>query len=331
MPCFNASATLEEALKSLSRQTLQDIEINAIDDGSTDKTLAILKSWSRHEPRLQVFTQAHTGIVGSANAGLAICTAPYIARMDADDISHPERLEKQAKYLDKTPNVDILSCRVTGFPKRILRQGFMIYIEWLNSLLTDEEIRREIFVESPIPNPSVMFRKRIIEDYGAYQEHGWPEDYDMWLRLYQARVRFAKLPDILLDWRDHPARLTRTDARYSVENFLRAKAFYLAHGPLKDRSAIIIWGAGMMGRRLSKHLLRLNVPIFAFIDIDPRKIGRKRRGLPILPPDVLMKVWEKQTNPALLTAVGARGARGLIRQHLHDIGLLEGQDWWATA
>jgi hypothetical protein len=176
-----------------------------------------------------------------------------------------------------------------------------------------------------------MIRREWLEQLGGYEEHGWAEDYDLWLRMYLAGAYFYKLPEVLLDWRESPHRLTRADSRYSLENFIQAKAHYLAHGPLAGRNAVIIWGAGMMGRRLSKHLQRQNVPLAAFIDIDPRKIGNTRRGLPILPPEGLLACWNSYTNPVVLAAVAARGARQLIRQRLQTYGLQEGQDWWSVA
>ena len=331
MPCYNVAATVEETLESLFSQTLGDFEIVAVDDGSSDDTLRILKTWSGKDARLRVLPRPHEGILRALNAGLEACQAAYVARMDADDVCHPERLERQAAYLDAHPEVTLVSCLVEGFPTGDVREGFRIYIDWLNSLVTDEDIRREIFVESPFTHPSVTFRKAQIEELGGYQEHGWAEDYDLWLRLYTQGARFAKIPEVLLSWREYPDRLTRTDGRYSVENFLRAKAYYLARGPLAGREAVIIWGAGMMGRRLSKQLQRQNVPLVAFIDVDPKKIGRTRRGLPILAPEDLVDWWERTENPAVLAAVGARGARALIRERLDGFGLREGEDWWGVA
>jgi hypothetical protein len=168
-------------------------------------------------------------------------------------------------------------------------------------------------------------------DAGGYQDHGWAEDYDLWLRLYLRGASFAKLPEMLVEWREHPQRLTRTDARYSLENFLRAKAHYLALGPLRGRDAVVIWGAGMIGRRLARQLEYQGAPLVAFIDIDPRKIGRTRRSLPILPADALLDWLRRYRNPVILAAVGIRGARSLIRQQLSGMGLSEGQDWWGTA
>ena len=331
IPCYNAAAMLEETLHNLAAQTHPDFEVLAVNDGSTDDTPAILKSWAARNPRFRTLTIEHAGIIAALNAGLNACRGDYIARMDADDLTHPDRLTLQAAYLDTHPDVALVSCQVEGFPQGNVREGFRIYLDWLNSLTTDEDIRREIFVESPVAHPSVMFRRQTIQELGGYQEHGWAEDYDLWLRLYLSGVRFAKLPQTLLQWREHHHRLTRTDSRYSLENFLRAKAHYLARGPLADRDAIIIWGSGMTGKRISKHLLRQDLPLVAFIDIDPKKIGRTRRGLPILSPDDLMAEWNKYRKPALLAAVGARGARQLIRDRLTKLGLQEAVDWWGVA
>jgi hypothetical protein len=176
-----------------------------------------------------------------------------------------------------------------------------------------------------------MMRKTWVDDMGGYHDYGWPEDYDLWLRMYLAGAKFAKIPEVLLEWRDHPTRITRTDGRYSVENFLRVKAHYLALGPLQDRDAVIVWGAGMMGRRLGKQLQNNQVPLVAFVDIDPKKIGRTRRGKPIIAPDELLDWWGRYRYPALLAGVGARGARDLIRARLFKMGLIEGQDWWGAA
>lgn len=331
MPCYNAAGTLHEALYSIAHQTLEDFEIVAVNDGSTDATARVLREWAAREDRLRVLERPHGGIVAALNAGLEACNAPYVARMDADDRSHPERLARQVSFLDARREVGLVSCRVEGYPPGKVRRGFQVYIEWLNALLDDCDIRREIFVESPLPHPSVAFRREVVLAVGGYQDRGWAEDYDLWLRLYLDGVRFAKLAEVLVDWREHPGRLTRTDSRYSLENFLRAKAYYLARGPLVGREVVIVWGAGMVGRRLSKHLSRQDVPLAAFVDIDPRKIGRTRRGVPVISPDELPDLWGRYEDPALLAAVGARGARPLIRARLEGFGLQEGTDWWSAA
>jgi glycosyltransferase involved in cell wall biosynthesis len=331
LPCFNAEETLPAALGSLARQTLTDFQVILVNDGSTDGTQDLLEKWAAQDKRFQVLRQPHQGIVKSLNIGIEYCDAQYVARMDADDLSHSERLARQVAHLNQHPDCVLVASRVKGYPPHALREGFTIYLEWQNSLVDNADIHREIFIESPFAHPSVMMRRDALKSIGGYQDHGWPEDYDLWLRFYLAGKQFAKLPQTLLEWREHPARLTRQDSRYSLENFLRVKAHYLVRGPLKSRDAVLIWGAGMIGRRLSKHLLRQGAPLTAFIDVDPDKIGHTRRGFPILSPHDLLDWWHTSQNPVLLAAVGARGARKLIRQFLVQAGLHEGSDWWGVA
>ncbi len=331
MPCFNAHATVDDAVGSILEQSFGNLELVVVDDGSTDSTLDRLQDWARKDPRVRILSLSHAGIIEALNAGLVACKAELIARMDTDDRAYPERLAKQVDYLTEHPEIAVVSSYVEAFPRDQIQEGFRRYVEWLNSLDTPELIARDIFVESPIAHPSAMIRADWLKRVGGYQEHGWPEDYDLWLRLYVAGAQFGKVNEVLLDWRERPDRLTRTDSRYSVENFLRAKAHYLCQGPLADREAVVIWGAGQMGRRISKHLERGGASLVAFVDIDPKKIGSVKRGVPIISADDLPAMLKQYKNPVVLAAVGSRGARELIRARLNEMGLVETQDYWAVA
>lgn len=331
LPCYDASATLEETLTSLAEQTFTDYEIIAVDDGSKDDTLAKLRSWQAREPRLRLINLPHSGIIAALNAGLDACTAPLVARMDADDRCHPQRLERQAAYLQAHHEIDVLGCQVESFPSEATGRGMRLYLAWQNALLSDADIRRELYVESPLVHPSVMLRRAVVIAAGGYLENGWAEDYDLWLRLAQADVHFARLAEVLYYWRDNPLRLTRTDSRYSVQNFLRAKAHYLLEGPLARGRAVFLWGAGMIGRRLGRLLLQQRTPLIAYLDIDPAKIGSTRHRLPILDAAQLPELWGKYNQPIVLVAVGTRGARQIIRKRLSGWGFIEGQDWLAVA
>ena len=330
LPVYNAAPTLSQAIRSLVRQTLREIEILAVDDGSEDGSPELLREWAGRDHRIKPLLHTHQGLIETLNAGLHVASGAFVARMDADDISHPRRLELQVGLFREDPSLNVVGCLVRSFPRRHVRRGFRIYEEWLNRLTAHEEIAREIFIESPLPHPSVMVRREELVDLGGYRDRGWPEDYDLWLRYHLAGKRFAKVERVLLLWRESEARLTRRDPRYSVENFLRAKAHYLAGGPLSGRSAIV-WGAGKTGRRLSKHLLREDVEIMAFVDIDPAKIGRTLRGKEILSPDDLPERIQGPDVPLVLSAVSSRGARKLIRERLTELGLEEGTDFLCVA
>ena len=331
MPCFNAAQTVEEAVESLLAGSWQDFEIVAVDDGSEDDTLDRLRAIAAVDDRLRPLARPHEGLIGTLNAGWQAASGDLIARMDADDKSHRSRLTKQVALIDSDRSLAAVGSLVRSFPPEAVRGGFRRYVQWLNSLVEPEDIAREIFVESPLAHPSVLMRRNWLERVGGYHEHGWAEDYDLWLRMHLAGARFSKVPEVLLFWREHEARATRTDSRYSVKNFLRAKAHYLMVGPLQNRRALFIWGTGQMGRRLSGYLLKEGAPIVAFIDIDPRKIGGRKRSKPVISQRDLDEWWQRYEAPALLAAVGSHGARAEIRAFLEAHGYIEGQDWWAAA
>jgi glycosyltransferase involved in cell wall biosynthesis len=331
LPVYNAATTLDETLESVIAQSMGDFEVVAVDDGSTDGSDEVLRRWAARDARIRPIFVGHRGIVEAPNCGLAECRGEYVARMDADDLMHVDRLQKQVALLDVDPSLSVVSCLVETFPRDDVGQGMLIYEDWLNSLVEHEHISREIFIESPIANPTALLRRAEVLELGGYQERGWPEDYDLWLRYHQAGRRFAKVPEVLFYWREHARRITHTESRYSVENFLRAKAHYLIAGPLQQRDGLIIWGAGKTGRRLSKHLQRGGAQPDVLIDITPKKIGGTMRGAPVVGPDDLLLWWRRFERPILLAAVASRGARALIRERLRQWDLVEGEDFLCVA
>jgi glycosyltransferase involved in cell wall biosynthesis len=331
MPVYNAAETLPAVLESIRIQTYGDFEIVAVDDGSDDASRDILLDWARRDGRLRPVTKTHRGLISTLNAGLNMCQGEFVARMDSDDLMHPERLMKQVALMDSNPEVSVAGCLVKTFARGQVGEGMQVYEAWLNGLVLHEDICRDIFIESPIVHPSAIVRREEILKLGGYQEKGWPEDYDLWLRYHTAGKRFEKVPEVLLYWREHEHRITHNLSRYSVENFLRAKAHYLAYGPLKQRDSLIVWGSGKTGRRLSKHLIRDGYIPEAFIDIQPRKIGSTLRRVPIIAPLDLPGIWGRLKKPLLVVAVASRGARALIREELERQHLSEGKDFICAA
>lgn len=329
LPVRNGGRWLEAGLASLAHQSLTDFEVIAVDDGSDDDSGALLDTWADRDPRFTVVHQPAEGLVAALNRGFEHCRAPLVARMDADDISHPKRLELQAARFADQPEVGVVSCLVRHFPSRCVAMGFRLYEEWLNSLVTHDEIKRERFIESPVAHPSVMVRREVLTEIGGWRDPGWAEDYDLWLRCFAAGVIFEKIDRPLFFWREHDDRLTRTDTRYSVPSFLRCKAHFLARGPLASFSKVILWGAGQTGRRLSKFLMEEGVEIAAVVDIDPRKIGGTLRRINVISPDDLPAHLDGDT--VVIAAVASRGARNLIRTRLVELDLDEGNTFWCVA
>lgn len=327
IPVYNAQPTIESAVRSMLRQTHDELEIVVVNDGSTDATPDILREIGRRDSRLRVIHTPQRGIIHALNTGIAECEGDLIARMDADDVSHPDRIGAQVELMDAYPDVSVCSTLIRMFPRSELMGGLVRYEEWLNSLVTHEQIMRDFFVESPVAHPSVMLRRQELVEVGGYREMGWAEDYDLWLRYHAAGKRFAKVPRTLFFWRQSSGRLTFSDSRYSVENFLRAKAFYLAQMLRNLDRPLVLWGAGKTGKRIMKHLVRGGLTIQAVVDIHDRKIGNQLRGVPVVPVGYLVE----HRDSFVITAVSSLGARELIRERLRNLGMVETTDFICAA
>jgi cellulose synthase/poly-beta-1,6-N-acetylglucosamine synthase-like glycosyltransferase len=169
-----------------------------------------------------------------------------------------------------------------------------------------------------------MFRRELVEAYGPYRGGDFPEDYELWLRLMDAGVVMAKVPEILLTWNDPPKRLSRQDPRYRPEAFARIKAGYLAR-ELERRSIreILIWGAGRTSRKRAAFLEEHNIAIRAYIDIDPCKIGQRVHGRP-----VICRTELPQSGQVFIVSyVGSRGAGQEIEAFLQGRGYQPGRDY----
>jgi len=321
MPVRNEQRFLPAALRSLAAQTLKDWELVAVDDGSTDETPRILAEAAAGDPRIRVLECAGQGLVPALNAGLASCRAPLVARMDGDDIAHPARLATQATFLKGHPHVGLVACSFRHFPRQHVGMGMAGYEQWQNQLLSHEAILADLFVESPFVHPSVMFRRPVVEGVGGYRDMGWAEDYDLWLRLAAAQTRFARLPGTLFFWRERPERATRTSAVYAPEAFRLCKLHHLLNDFLKGEREVILAGAGLEGRAWYRSLREAGIKVSAWVDVDPRKIGRELHGAPVLATDQVAPTGVK-----MLMTVGARGARAVVRQSSFAAGFVEGID-----
>jgi glycosyltransferase involved in cell wall biosynthesis len=330
MPVFDAASTIVRAVESIRHQTFPAWELLAVDDGSRDGTGAVLRYLAQHEPRLRVIARPHEGIVAALNAGLGQARGPLIARMDADDESHPERLAEQVAFLERHAEVGVVGSRVGFGGNRNEAGGYALHVDWMNDVMAPREIALRRFIESPLAHPSVMFRREVVAAHGGYHEGQFPEDYELWLRWLEAGVVMAKLPRVLLTWNDPPARLSRLDPRYDVEAFYQCKAPYLArwlHGHVEPARRILVWGAGRPTRKRAELLAPHGVRIDGYIDIDPRKVGKEIVRRRVLAPHDL----PPPEASFVLGYVAKHGAREFAQNHLHSRGFVEGRDFLMVA
>ena len=324
LPAFNAAPTISRAIQSILDQTLLDLELIVVDDGSTDGTWETVAQF--RDPRLRISQAPHMGVVAAANRGLTYAQAPLIARMDADDYAYPERLQLQVQQLTER-NLDVIgSCVRIVDHARASCPTLERYQQWINEeTLSGEQILALRFVEFPLVNPTILAKRSYFEL--RFVQNDLPEDYDLMLRAAACGMRFGKVDTVLLDWTDHPSRLTRRDARYSRHAFARCRRQHLLTGPLQAADTVDLWGLGKTGKIWLQWLQSQGITVRRAYEVNTRKVNTRIHGVSVVHPDELAPA----DGTPLLIAVGAEGARELIRPQIIARHYQPGTDAWFVA
>jgi glycosyltransferase involved in cell wall biosynthesis len=322
LPYRDTSATIAEALGSVLGERDVDLEVIAADDGSLDEGPAIVAAIAAEDARVRPIATGGAGIARALIAALAVARGDFIARMDGDDVSLPGRIARSVAWLEGDARLGAVGTLVEAFAEGSVGEGMLRYVEWLNALVTPEDHERDLFVEAPLCHPSVTMRRSALTAAGGYRDVPWAEDYDLWLRLHAAGYGLCKVPEVLFRWRHREGRATFRDPRYGLHRFDDAKGHYLAPRLRRMGRPICVWGAGKTGKRIGRALLREGLPAEMYVDIDPLKIGRLARGAPVVRPEAL-----SHGRHTVVVAVGARGARAIVRARLDAAGFVEGRDY----
>lgn len=327
IPAWNAEHTLGRALASVRRQSMSDWHCVVVDDGSDDQTRAVARRFVLKDHRFELLCLPHRGLVESLNSGLEQCRGALLARFDADDVMHEHRLARQCEHLDREPELDAVGCHVRLFPRPELKPKRIAYETWLNSLQSSDEVFRDRFVECPVAHPSLTIRRECLSGFG-YADRGWPEDYDLVLRVLGAGRQIAVTPAPLLRWRDGSTRLSRSSTTYALERFVACKAHYLAGTWLQGETQYLLWGYGDTGRNLCRALASLGKHPAAIIELDPRKLGQTIQGAKVIAPQAIRSHAERHK---IVISVSGQNARSDARLLASGLGLREGSDFVCAA
>jgi glycosyltransferase involved in cell wall biosynthesis len=326
LPVFNAGATLAGALRSVARQSEKCWECVVLDDGSTDGTSGIALDAARHDPRFRVVSAPHRGLVGALNTGLGHCRGRYVARMDADDLMHRLRLAEQVALLGARPDLHVIGCHVRFFPRREAGPGYRAYESWLNGIDGEERLVRDLFIECPVAHPTLMIRRDTLLQFG-YRDLGWPEDYDLILRMITGGQEIGMLPRRRLAWRHSEDRLSRRSPAYGQDRFTACKARYLARSFLARTERYILWGYGGTGRTLCRALLEHGKRPSHIVELHEGRLGNRIQGAEVIPRERLGSV----PRLPLVVSVAGIGPRTEIRDALARFGLIETRDFVCAA
>jgi hypothetical protein len=232
----------------------------------------------------------------------------------------------QLAALEGTPSLAATGAHVRVFPRAGLRDGLRAYERWLNAVDSPAAVRREAFVECPVVHPTLVFRADVLRAFG-YRDAGWPEDYDLVLRLLAAGHEIGVVPRRLLAWRDGPTRLTRTAPPYRLAAFPRLKAAFLADGFLADTPTYVLWGYGGTARALRRALVPHGKRPSHVVDVHPLRVGQRVADAPVVPIEALPRL---RGRPLVVSVAGARPRRE-IRAALAAYGFEELRDFVCAA
>lgn len=201
MPVYNAEKHLKEAMDSILLQTYHHLEVVIVNDGSTDGSEALLASYNDSRIRLLVNPE-NKGLIYSLNYGLSACKGKYVARMDADDISMPERIAKQVAYMEQHPEIGVCGCDYTQFNDSE-EQSF-------RALSRHDEILSQMIFNSSVVHPSLMIRRSALQDFDPVFNPGYQhaEDYELWSKLI-LHTRFSAVHQLLFRYRIHASQVTQ--------------------------------------------------------------------------------------------------------------------------
>jgi len=222
LPVYNCEKYLQYAIESILDQTFKDFELLILDDGSTDKSSEIAKKYAAKDNRIRYFYHSNMGLAKTLNKGLKLARGVYIARQDADDISHPERLEKQVKYLDGHPEIALVGTSMYQIDEKGKKLYFYKFPTSHNKIIKLLEKG-----ENPFPHTSIMIRKSVINMIGGYRElFKKAQDYDLYLRVCE-RFKVASIPEPLVQVRFHEESISRSERFFETRMYaLYALACY---------------------------------------------------------------------------------------------------------
>ncbi len=210
LPVYNGAAYLAEAIESIITQTYQNLEIIILNDGSTDASQAIISSFNDH--RIIAIQQDNIGLAETLNKGIKLAKGEYMARQDADDISLPDRIQKQINYLQSHPEILVLGTRAKIFKD----QGQ--YIGEHKHALNAAELHFDILFENPFVHSSIMFKKIHIEKLGYYNtDRSYFEDWELWSRFVEIG-NIGNLKSNLVEYRHHEQGLSKSDYYFNADS-----------------------------------------------------------------------------------------------------------------
>lgn len=277
MTVYNGEKYIEESINSILNQTFSDFELIIVDDASTDNTLNIVRKFNDNRIKI-IKLKNNVGVGKAIIEGLKYANGEYIAKVDADDVYHPERFSKQILFFENNPFIDVVDSKIEYFTNHIdllNSQRFSNLKEReneINSITTTEDIKKYLYWYPCLTHSSIMFRKKIL-NFANYKDLRIGEDYDVFYRWNKLNVKMYKLDDILAKIRVTPSSTTAIKMEYFCKNVLCEIKYEEIKKIFSKHTKVYIWGTGKLAEYIYNYLTKRKFNIEGFIDRDSFKHG----------------------------------------------------------
>jgi len=301
MPVYNGAEKLGRTVASVLEQTWSDFSLVIVDDCSTDHTLNMIKAFAEKDQRIKlVQSEFNQGIVGALNKGLMHLDddCEYVARIDCGDICARERLAKQVEYLERHPEVSLIGTEFEMFSESgELPEGILRFQRFSNGLHHHGEIKDNFTVMAPFAHPTLMFRRSFFVENGLYSDaYDAAEDYEIVGRAISRSCQVSKIPEVLVRCEFTPNQgISQVKRIKQVKSALRVKLDFMYSNYVTGPQHFFIWGskdfAGYLEEELKNEKYQARVK--AFTDFDESVWSQVKNGLPIIPPEIMIRSMEK--------------------------------------
>ncbi|MFT4834851.1 MAG: glycosyltransferase involved in cell wall biosynthesis [Marinoscillum sp.] len=309
MPVKNASLYLEACLDSIQNQTCNDWELIAIDDHSDDSSKEIIERRIERDSRIRCFKNDEVGIISALQMAISKTNGTYITRMDADDMMPKNRLELMLERIKEVPPKSVVTGLVKYVASEPISEGYLKYEHWLNNVNLTGTQWQNVYRECVIASPNWMIRKTELVEIGAFDDLSYPEDYDLVLRWYQNGFHINVIPEVTLNWREHPKRTSRTSANYDQNSFFKLKIESFIKHDLNE-GELVIWGKNVKGKLAAEIFNRHHIP-FHWHDLKDYK-----------------SIQEIHNAKLLVAVYPPKQELAKIEKYLSETNLEQGRDWW---
>ncbi|MDX2362555.1 MAG: glycosyltransferase family 2 protein [Crocinitomicaceae bacterium] len=324
LPTKDTAPYLPACLDSILAQTYENWELIAVNDDSSDDSLAILESYAQQDSRIRVYTNPKPGLLKTLQFGYSQSMGELFHRMDSDDIMPVYKLQSMYDAWLQHGKGSVITGGTEYFSDEgEVGDGFKRYDAWLCEVARNNSHAKNMYRECVIPSNCWLVHRKDFDAVSGFYNDVFPEDYDLCFRFFKGRLKIVGLDLVLHYWRDRPDRISRNWECYKDNRFFELKIAYFCELERDQDRPLVLWGAGKNGKDLAKLIQSYDGPCQWVCDND-KKIGKDIYGTTLQHYSVVNEL----INPQIIIAVASPDGQKEIHEILKSWNKIEGEDYW---